>query len=677
MTILSRPWYAAVAILLLTMPHACAQERPAAYAQPKFCNIVLADTDMNLDGMQRFIGGAKARGLWGRFKLTILLHPDSAAADKPGQREFYRGLHDEGHEIGVFFAGGRPAIAKWLGIPEAEVTTIGFELFGDVDTEEQARASQQGFRATVNACIEGDSMLEERWDIPHNWEGAPYLPYWVQWDADRPADTARVNREMTKKQAALELQWATRTMWHNYDRICLPQCFHFGEPLKHSQWPFQQLAHRGDIWWWRAEIDELEANLSAGRTPLLYLNTASEANIFSPSGPWAPMLDTEEALSCALDLVALLLDRHWNLVTVREFTDYYAKRWPCPTVPSAAYLMNDTLAGRPDKQGLVVPSHGRLLHAETQHFQIVDHEHRMSPEIVVAYDLQTPNLLRGGYTFGDPDQHGAGQNPGQYSATTGNALFWSPSAPLANAKGVPYYHSAKPADARDRTFTLYLGDEWEPYQFAEARFINVTRRGSEVAWTKEMLAPVAGTDTKLRYTHRLVGSEHRVEVEVLGKDAVGKPVRLRLCPYFHQGWDTDYAKPGTPRPATIADPKSAGQERNVFARVGAREFAFSETNPSRTAERITLAAGRARIDLFNRNPGRPRTAPGWTIDDNPAMNRGVLVTLDTHAAAVTLVDAPGPTHYVTAVVDLGPHRPGAKYRFTFTYWHGDGKAGMR
>lgn len=647
---------------------AIAAPRPAA---PKYCNLIFAQTDMSLVGLRRFIDGARSRGTYGRFRMTILLHPDAASANLPGHREFYQSLAAEGHEIGVFFSQGRPAIARWLGIPESKITTLGFELFGDVDVEEQARATEAGFRAGVNACVEGDSMREELWDIPHNWEGAPYLPYYVQWDSARPQSTARVNRAQSPGKAMLEIQWATRTMWHNYDRICLPQCFHFGEPLKHTQWPFEQMCRRGTIRWWRAEIDELEANLKAGRTPLLYLNTASEANVFAPEGPWKPFLDSDEARDCALDLVGLLLQRNWRLVTVAEFTDAFTRRWPCPQAPSAAFLMRDTLAGFRDKQGLVVPSHGRLLHAETQHFQVIDHENRMAPEMVTAYDLQTPNLLRGGYTFADPAEHGAGQNRGQYAATTGNALFWSPSDMLANAKGEPYYHSAKPADARDRTFTLYVGDQWQPYQFAPARISRVARNGEVVTWRKETRQPVTGTDTAVRYTHTLAGPEHRVRVELLGAQAVGKPVRLRLCPYCHQGWDVDHSKPGSTRAPGVPDPTTVGQERNVFAQVDGKEFAFSESNPTRRTEVVNLGGKRAAVRLFNRNPGRDPGLPGWTIDDNRDMNRGLTLTLPVGARSVRFIDEPGPGHYVTAIVEFGPHRVGRVYEFSFRYWKGE------
>lgn len=662
-------------LLLLTFVFAVFSPGIGAAKEPemKFCNIIFAETDKeSIGGLTRFIEAAKRRGLYGNLKLTVLIHSDLANDKIPGRREVYRRLYDEGHEIGVFCAAMRGAIAAWLAIPGTEITTVGYaQLFGDPDGEEQARATAAGFLASVNACIEGDSFKEELWDMPHNWEGIPWLPYWTQWDEVRPQATARVNRELQKTNAVLEVQWATRTMWDSYDRITLPQCFHLGEPLAKLKWPFSPLVKRGDPGWWRAEVEQLDENVRHGRIPLAYVNTASELNILTDG--WSPspaLIQGDEAIDCLLDFIGLLLDKGWQLPTVREFVRAYQAKWPCPAAPSAAFLMEDTLAGRKDQQGLVVPSHGRLLHAETKHFQITDHEHRMAPERVIAYDLQTPNLLRGGYTFGDPNVWRVGGNRAQYAATTGNALFWSMTEPLANAKGVPYYHINKPAGCRNRTFTFYLGDAWEPFQFAEADFQNVKREGDRVSWSKQMKSPIPGTGIRIRYDNVLDGRKQIVRVKVEGKDAIGKPVRFRVSPYFHQGWDNDYRKPEDKNDPTIADPQMAGQERNVFARLGATEFEYSESNPELRRQVMAAEAGMARLMMFNRNPGHAPSAPGWTIDDNPDMNRGLTLSFDGTGASVEMMDPPGPTHYVTAEIALGNHTPGRTYEFTFEYWHG-------
>ncbi|MHB0999054.1 MAG: hypothetical protein ACYC27_07390 [Armatimonadota bacterium] len=644
-----------------------------AKGAPKFCNLIFADTDKDIIGMERFIAAAKERGLYDKIKFTVMFHSDRVDLNISGQRETYQQLYKDGHEIGVWYAGMRPKVAEWLGIPESKITTSGFQLFGDPDMDEQARETEAGFRASANVCIEGDSFKDEFWDVPHNWEGAPWFPYWTQWDSAKPTSTARVNRELDKSNAMLELQWATRTMWETYDRICLPQNFHFGEPLKKEQWPFSPLVKRGDISWWRDEIDQYEKNLQAGRTPFLYINTGSESNIFTPNGAWKSFLDSDEALECALDFIQMMLDKKWQLITVSDFVDYYQSKWPCPEAPSSVFLLDDTLAGHKDRSGLTVPSHGRLLRAETKHFQITDQENRMAPEMVVAYDLRTPNLLRGGYTFGDPNVWAVGANKAQYASTTGNAVFWSMTQPLVNSKGEQYYHINKPEDSKNRTFTFYLGDDWEPYQFTKAEFKDVKRDGEKILWSKVMKSSMPGTDIRIRYDTILDKSKQTIRVTVLGDDAEGLPARFRLCPYFHQGWDNDYVKAGDKRPSTIPDPLKVGQERNVFARVNSTEFAYSESNIVPMRKRIQLEPGPASVDIFNRNPGRDHSDPLWTIDDNPDMNRGLTLSFDGEGSSVEFVDPSGPWHFVTAVVDMGRHVKGRVYEFTFQYWHGEPK----
>ena len=637
---------------------------PREAGGPKFCNIILHNQGLtSIVGLHRFVDEAKRRGLLDRMRLTIIMNGEESTL-QPEERTFFRDLVAAGHEIGIENMQRRPTIAQWLDIPESAITTHGAQLFGDADLEQQALETTEGFRASANACVEGDS-LAEFWDIPHNWEGAPMFPYWVQWNPDHPLLTARTNRELDRSHALLELQWATRTLWHNYDRFPIPQCWHFGEPLKKSAWNVGQLVRRGEkAGWWRVELEQYETNLRLGRTPFLYINTASEGNIFTPNGPWSPMLDNDEALECALDLVELLLEHEWNLCTVREFTDWFAGKWPCPKAPSMVYVMNDTLANRDDRDGGVIVGHGRLLHAETQFFQICDPEGRMAPEMIVAYDLRTPNLLRGGYTFANPLKWNEKESwDGHYGSTTGNALFWSPSEPLTDVDGKPYFPPYKDPQCRDRTFTLYVGDAWEPFQFAPGGLFDVRRENETVFWSKEMLAPVARTDTRLVYHHTLDGPEHRVRVEVLGDDAVGKPVNLRLSPYFHQGWD--HKAPDTRTDERIPDRATAGQERNVFARAGKHEFAFSETNETLRTESLSRIPGGA-VSVYNRNPGRPDGG----FDDNPAFNRGFTLTVNHPKAGVEFIDLPQANPYTTLVIHFPRHKKGIVYEFAFRYWHG-------
>ena len=131
---------------------------------------------------------------------------------------------------------------------------------------------------------------------------------------------------------------------------------------------------------------------------------------------------------------------------------------PRVTVDGVSYGRHPGEQARPRRPGFIV-GHGRLLHAETKYFQITDHENRIAPEIVIAYALRTPNLLRGGYT---PCKPGAMERarklgwPLRFS-TTGNALFWSPGEPLEDVNGTPYFPPHKKPECRNRTFTAIPG----------------------------------------------------------------------------------------------------------------------------------------------------------------------------------------------------------------------------
>ncbi|MBI5093761.1 MAG: hypothetical protein HZB26_15115, partial [Candidatus Hydrogenedentes bacterium] len=149
-------------------------------------------------------------------------------------------------------------------------------------------------------------------------------------------------------------------------------------------------------------------------------------------------------------------------------------------------------------------------------------------------------------------------------------------------------------------------------------------------------------------------------------DAVGKPAHLRLCPYFHQGWDHQAPKARTD--SRIPDRATAGQERNVFARAGKHEFSFSETNETVRTERLATIPGGA-VSVYNRNPGQA----GAGFDDNPAFNRGFTLTIKHPKAGVEFVDAPMANRYTTIIVHFPSHKKGTVYEFSFRYWHGTEK----
>ena len=174
-----------------------------------------------------------------------------------------------------------------------------------------------------------------------------------------------------------------------------------------------------------------------------------------------------------------------------------------------------------------------------------------------------------------------------------------------------------------------------------------------------MVSQVSGSDTRLIYHHTLDGPIHKVRVEVLGNDAVGKSARLRLCPFFHQGWDQVVTE--ILEDERIPDPTIAGQERNVFVKADGKEFEYREDNTEDIIE--NWPKGVKKISIFNRNPGKTDS-----YDDNPAFNRGLDITFEQDVRLIAL-DKTGPNKYVTVIADFGEHKKGGKYDFSFYYWN--------
>ena len=637
--------------------------------EPKYATFLLHNQGRDaIEGIRKFVAGMKSRGTYNKIGLTVTLNGSEPDYADDSQKVFFRELYDDGHELTCEYASQREKVANWLGIDPNGITTIGAQLFGDVYLEEEVNQNKAGIKTSVNSCVEGNS-LAEFWDIPHNWEGSPMFPYYVQWNAENPLDSSRVNRELDKDNAVLELSWGTRTLWHNYDRFPIPQAWHVGEPSKPSQWRVGPLVSAGQYGgWWNAELAEFEKNFYANRTPYLYLSVTIEANWFTDM--IRPQVDPDVCMNNGLDLIDLFLRKGWSVVTCRDFTKWYSGQWPCPKSPSMVYLMEDTLANRVDRDGKVIIGNGHLLHAETQHFQITDSDNRIAPELIVAYDCKTPNLVRGGYTFANPKKFPSKEtNLGHYASTTGNAIFWSPSKPICDIFGSEYFESYKEEDCKNRTFTFYFGDKWEDYQFVKGEFSKVRRiSDDEVTWTKEMLSPAPGTDIRIKYTHILKGNKHIVKVDVDGKDAEKLNGKFRVSPYFHQGWDLapedDFNDPFVP------DWRTAGQERNVFAKVNGTEFAYSENNATDIfktikSKQVKSNAG-VNIDIYNRNPGI-----GITCDDNPLFNRGFTLNVDKSNIGVSFEDLAGPKEFVTCEIDLGKYKKGQSYVFTFEYWNGE------
>jgi len=138
---------------------------------------------------------------------------------------------------------------------------------------------------------------------------------------------------------------------------------------------------------------------------------------------------------------------------------------------------------------------GQILIAETKHFRVVDHQHRLSPMMEVAYDLEAPNLYAAGYAACNPRAEGTREeNQGGntftdgtgrvrdtdqlwVTATTGNALFWG-NDPHRGMPAKREFLVAKlgvPADAaRNRGYTLLVdGKDIDPLRPEMARAVRV------------------------------------------------------------------------------------------------------------------------------------------------------------------------------------------------------------
>ena len=112
--------------------------------------------------------------------------------------------------------------------------------------------------------------------------------------------------------------------------------------------------------------------------------------------------------------------------------------------------------------------------------------------------------------------------------------------------------------------------------------------------------------------------EHTIRIEVGGRPP-WVPVRFGFAPFSIKAGTTARRKG-----SRSADPRSGEgrSRRNVFARAGGEEFAFSSDHDKPITKTVKLtrpdAGGPLELAMYNRNPG----LPNGSYDDNPAFNRG-------------------------------------------------------
>ncbi len=528
------------------------------------------NADLNFDGLKTVCAmldekATQAAGQSATFPLTIILEippttPDRVAFTKERLRL--------GNELAIRFEKDRAAIGASLDVAPDLITVIG-AMWGDEETPERtARDVRSGIKTKFDAVLEGDSLIGETIDLGHNWEGRPFFPYYVQYRPDQPWMSSMANRELREKDAPLDLLWLTRSPWSDYDRYCFTYSFHLGDinigrPARGSQ---------GNIWFWKNEVVEWEKNFKAGNIPYAHLSVCSEGCVVAPDcGDIG--LDIPKGNYLLLgELAEMLFKRGWTPVTGEQFQSWYAQRWPSPETPPKIIVFNDT-AREPDGKFHTAEHHrndietqdmGQILIAETKYFRIVDHQHRLSPFLEIACELETPNLYVASYagtdlrtdeerqepnhmakTFTDGTGSVGARNQLPVTAQTGNALFWGEDP----HRGTPSKWSTQapalgvPAEApKNRCYTLLV--DGEDVQFPKnldftkpyGTFFDVERTEESVAWKKRVNFNHKGQDVSLVIAHRLEGKQHHVNLVDEAGALDGAKLELAFRPHFYPGW---------------------------------------------------------------------------------------------------------------------------------------------
>ena len=606
-------WHAVLLTAAFTAFAGMADSAETAPEKPRFFSMVLfvmvdesqprdhwANADLNFSGLKNGCemldaSISKALGKPSVFPVVIVLID---LPKKPEVIEFLKKRVAAGNQIGVQEPDKRAAVANALGISPDELTVQAVNWNHGEKPERTMLEVQSGLRTKFDAVLEGDSLIGETIDLGHNWEGRPFFPYYVQMRPDQPWLSAMTNRELREKNAPLDLLWLTRTPWSDYDRLCFTYSFH----LSDSQIWKQPRIRPGDIWFWKNEIRQWEANLASGNIPFAHLSIGHECCNVAPE--YRTEHQAEGQSKMLGELADKLLQNGWKPVTGEQFRTWYASNWPSPEAPAQVLLFNDTSRNPEGKyftvQGEETQDMGNILIAETKYFRVVDHQHRLSPFHEIAYELESPNLMAASYAAHDirteaertEENHmarlwtdGTGQvgDPRQIrtSSTTGNALFWGddphrgiPSKweTLAPSLGVP-------ADApKNRGYTLIV--DGRDVQFPEkldlakpyGEFFDVQRTDDSVSWKKRVRFQHNGKEVSLVIAHRLHGKEHTVDLKDETNALNGAKLELAFRPHFYQAWLKD-------------------QERMVYGTTSgmkAEAFAYKTDNADDVEKRIEL-----------------------------------------------------------------------------------------
>ena len=317
---------------------------------------------------------------------------------------------------------------------------------------------------------------------------------------------------------------------------------------------------------------EWEKNFKAGNIPYAHLAICSEGCTVAPDcGDIGVDIPKGNYLLLG-ELAGMLSQRGWTPVTGGQFQSWYAQRWPSPEMPAQIILFNDT-AREPDgkfhraefdKDNLETQDMRQILIAEIKYFRIIDHQHRLSPFLEIAYELEAPHLFAASYagtdlrtdqerkepnhmgkTFTDGTGSVGAKNQLPVTAQTGNALFWGedPHRGIASKWSTQGPALGAPAEApKNRCYTLLV--DGKDVQFPEildlaepdGTFFDVERSENSVSWKKRVHFSHNGKDVSLVIAHRLEGKLHHVNfVDETGALA-GEKLELAFRPHFYPGW---------------------------------------------------------------------------------------------------------------------------------------------
>ena len=571
---------------------------------------------------------------------------------KPEYEKFIKEQLSLGSELGIAAPGNKESIAKAMGVnPDRIITKV-----ADWEQEHEPWRTwterKQGFKVRFTAVLEGDSLLGETIDMGNNYEGRPFFPYYVQMRRDNPAFSAAANREMSDKEAPLDLFWLARTPWSTYDRFCFQYSFHVND-IRIGGKPW--LCQPDNVWFWKNELQQWQENLDQGLVPFAHISICNESHLFAIDE--ATQVPDDTGLRLLIEQVRYLLENGWQPVTGKEFYEWYSQQWPCPEVPNQLVLFEDT-SKAPDgnfythitKPGEKSVDMGHILLAETKYFRVSDHQHRLSPFMEVAYELETPNLFQAGYAGHDgrvqpknephsgktfADGTGFVDDPKTLSVTaaTGNALFWGTDPHREHPSKWDYFAQKLGVEplSKNRCYSLLIDgkDVQFPAEIALSKpygdFFDLKRNGDEVSWKKRVHITVEGKGAELVISHTLKGKDHIVEyIDETGK-LEGHKFTFVFRPFFYPGWLLD-------------------QEIDVFGFAPGMKKAFEYKTDNKadiSVSNVFEAIGDKKwFTIYHNNP------------THPEMNRAVEVSFpDNNVTTLEFYDYAGSSQFVEARVN--------------------------